>query len=73
MSKVENLQTAETQALNIPVVSKRWYYTEYPTRQFQANSDDEAMSMSKAKVLYRESDTEDGTPFIMLRNSFNGC
>lgn len=67
--------TQETQAqqLNIPIVSKRWYYTEYPTWQFEANSDEEALLISKAKVLYRESDTEDGTPFIMLRNSFNVC
>ena len=43
------------------------YYTEYPTGSFKAKSDAEALALAKAKVLYKESDTPDGTPFIMVR------
>lgn len=47
------------------------YYTEYPTGKFQAGSDKIALMLSKAKVLYRESETEDGKPFVMLREEKN--
>lgn len=43
------------------------YYTEYPTSEFKATSDNEALKVSKAKVIYRESETSDGRPFVMLR------
>jgi hypothetical protein len=42
------------------------YYTEYPTGSFVAASDAEALH-SKARVIYRESDTADGKPFVILR------
>lgn len=44
------------------------YYTEYPTREFTANSDKEALAKTKARFVYRESDTTNGLPFIVLRN-----
>ncbi len=50
------------------VTNQREYYTEYPMTTFKASSDEEALNRSTAKVLYRESDTKDGTPFIVLRN-----
>ena len=43
------------------------YYTEYPTGQFTAASDEEALKKTCAAVVYKESDTPDGTPFIDLR------
>ena len=43
------------------------YYTEYPTTEFKAENDKVALEKTKAKVVYRESDTENGRPFIMLR------
>ena len=43
------------------------YYTEYPTGQFNANSDSEALNKSKAKVIYRESNSQTGRPFIILK------
>lgn len=45
------------------------YYTEYPTGKFQAGSDKIALMLSNAKVIYRESLTEDGKPFIMVREN----
>lgn len=42
-------------------------YTEYPTTEFNAESDSEALEKTKALVVYRESDTPDGTPFVILR------
>jgi len=44
------------------------YYTEYPTGSFIEESDEKALKRSNAKVIYRESDTKDGLPFIMLRD-----
>ena len=46
------------------------YYTEYPTGQFTASSDEEALRKTKALVLYRESETFDGRPFIMLKDVY---
>lgn len=43
------------------------YYIEYPTGSFKAESDESALLLTKAEVLYRESETTDGTPFVMLR------
>jgi hypothetical protein len=43
------------------------YYTEYPCEEFHASSDAEALKKTKAKIVYRESNTPDGRPFIMLR------
>lgn len=46
-----------------------WYYTEYPTWRFVAYNDEEALSRTNAKVVYRENDNStDGTPFVILRN-----
>jgi hypothetical protein len=45
------------------------YYTEYPTTTFRAVNDDVALQHTKAKIVYRESDTIDGRPFIFLRKS----
>lgn len=44
------------------------YYTEYPTGQFECESDEKARE-NKAKVIYRESDTRDGRPFVMVKES----
>ena len=44
------------------------YYTEYPTTKFMASTDDEALDKTNAAVVYRESGSEDGIPFIILRN-----
>lgn len=43
------------------------YYTEWPTGQFSAVSDQEALRKTNALVVYRESDTDDGIPFTMVR------
>lgn len=44
------------------------YYTEYPTTQFEAATDDVALKLTAARVVYRESITStDGLPFVMLR------
>ena len=43
------------------------YYTEWPTGQFSAASDQEALRKTNALVVYRESNTDDGTPFVMVR------
>lgn len=45
----------------------KMYYTNYPRGQFQAKSDSKALEISKAKVIYKDNDTSDGTPFIILR------
>jgi len=47
------------------------YYTEYPTYEFEADSDEEALKLTDSKVVYRESDTPDGMPFIILRDDTN--
>lgn len=44
------------------------YYTEYPKGQFQAFDDKEALTKTTAKVVYRESGSPDGTPFIVIRD-----
>ncbi len=44
------------------------YYTEYPTGTFTAKSDSAALKKSRAGVVYRESDTPDGRPFVILRD-----
>lgn len=44
------------------------YYGEYPTCRFYAVDDEDAMSRSSSKVLYREGDSKDGRPFVILRN-----
>lgn len=44
------------------------YYTEYPTGEFVAVSDAEARRRGRnALIIYRESDTPDGTPFIIVK------
>lgn len=43
------------------------YYTEYPRSEFTAKSDDEALKQTIALFVYRESDTDNGIPFIILR------
>lgn len=45
----------------------RTYYEEYPTGEFKAVSDEMALKISRAKVLYRESDSVNGEPFVILR------
>ena len=50
----------------------RIYYTEYPTTKFMASDDEEALNKTNAAVVYRESDSEDGTPFVILRNEKRG-
>lgn len=45
------------------------YYTEYPTSKFNASSDEEALKKTTAKVVYRESDTKNGIPFVILRET----
>lgn len=47
----------------------RIYYTEYPTGQFKASSDLQA-AQNKAKVVYRESESADGTPFVIIKDKF---
>lgn len=44
------------------------YYTEFPRGSLQAENDEEALKKTKAKVIYKESDTKDGIPFIMVRD-----
>lgn len=44
------------------------YYTEYPTKQFQASNDRDALAKTAAKVVYKESGSPDGTPFIVIRD-----
>ncbi len=44
------------------------YYTEYPLSSFYAKDDEEALLKSSSKVIYKESDTENGLPFIVLRD-----
>lgn len=44
------------------------YYTEYPKTEFVAKDDSEALSKTKAMFVYCESDTKDGTPFVILRD-----
>lgn len=44
------------------------YYTEWPTREFDAISDEEALAKTNALFVYKESDTENGLPFITLRD-----
>ena len=48
------------------------YYEEYPTGRFLGKSDAHALLISKARVLYRESPTPDGTPFVVLRDEMEG-
>lgn len=49
-----------------------WYYWESKTSfgQFKASSDEEAKEkvsrFSSKSFLYRESETEDGTPFVVI-------
>jgi hypothetical protein len=43
------------------------YYTEYPKGEFQARTDDEALKKSHARIIYKESETVDGRPFIFVR------
>lgn len=50
---------------------KKIYYTEYPTGSFLASTDIEALSLSSAKIIYRESNTKDGTPFKIIRDLKN--
>jgi hypothetical protein len=44
------------------------YYTEFPESSFVAEDDTNAQRSTTAKFLYRESDTPDGTPFVVLRD-----
>lgn len=46
------------------------YYTEYPTGEFFADNDEEALLYEPdAKVIYKESDTSDGFPMIFIRDT----
>ncbi len=46
------------------------YYTEYPMGQFYADNDEEALLYElDAKVIYKESDTDDGFPMIIIRDT----
>jgi hypothetical protein len=46
------------------------YYTEYPTGEFFADNDEEALLYEPdAKVIYKESDTADGFPMIVIRDT----
>lgn len=49
-------------------MKKKIYYTEYPTGQFEASCDKTARKKSRAKFIYKESETENGLPFIIVRN-----
>jgi hypothetical protein len=54
-----------------PGKNLRKYYTEYPTGEFLSSSDNAALGFSTAKVIYRESDTEDGRPFVFIRDTYS--
>lgn len=43
------------------------YYTEEPYGDFRAEDDEQALLLTEAAFVYRESDTEDGKPFVILR------
>lgn len=43
------------------------YYTEFPTSKFTANSDEEALASTAAKVVYKDSNPGDKKPYILLR------
>ena len=43
------------------------YYTEYPRGQFKAENDSEALNKSKALLIYKESETINGLPMIIIR------
>ena len=45
------------------------YYTEYPKGYLYAKDDDEVLVVCSARLIYRESDTEDGRPFIVIRDN----
>lgn len=47
------------------------YYTEYPTGEFDASSDEEALKLSHAEVIYRQSNTWNGRPFLIIRPENN--
>lgn len=47
------------------------YYTEYPKTEFFAEDDKNALSETKAKFVYYESDSKDGIPFIIIRDEVN--
>lgn len=49
----------------LPVM--RRYYTENPYGEFDCDSDENALLKTKAKFVYRQSDTPDGMPFVTLR------
>ena len=44
------------------------YYTEYPYGEFSAQDDEAALKISDAEIIYKESDTVDGLPLVMLRD-----
>jgi len=46
------------------------YYTEYPESFFYAASDAVALQTTTALVVYRESNTMNGRPFVILRDVF---
>lgn len=43
------------------------YYTENPKGEFDCESDEKALKQTNAKFVYRESDSMDGKPFVILR------
>ena len=49
-------------------IKTRRYYTEFPYGEFDCASDEEALNKSQAKLLYRENDSPNGRPFVILRN-----
>jgi hypothetical protein len=51
----------------VPGGNLKKYYEEYPKGEFLCSSDERALEVSKAKILYRKSDTEDENSIIILR------
>lgn len=50
------------------------YYFEYPIGHgnFEAENDDKAILKVKDNVfLYKESDTKDGLPFVVVKNNYH--
>lgn len=46
------------------------YYTEYPIGEFYADNDQQALVLElDAKVIYKESDTADGFPMVIIRDT----
>ena len=44
------------------------YYTQNPTGSFEAYSDEDALQMTKAEIVYKESNSYDNTSFTIIRD-----